>query len=147
MHIMKYSFLIVAFLGFTTVHSQNWVSNFDQALETAVSENKPVILVFSGSDWCAPCIKLDKSVWQTDAFKAYAKDHYVLYKADFPRKKANQPNEGRLAKNKELAEKYNPKGHFPLVLVLDANGKTLGTTGFKNLGADAYVSHLNSFLK
>ena len=47
-------------------------------------------MVFSGSDWCAPCIKLDKAVWQSEEFKKEAETNWVIYKADFPKKKANQ---------------------------------------------------------
>ena len=56
------------------------------AKKEASEQNKKVLLVFSGSDWCGPCIKLDKNVWQSDAFKAESKKNWILIKADFPKK-------------------------------------------------------------
>ncbi len=49
-----------------------------------------MLLVFHGSDWCAPCIKLQKKIWQSEQFKTYSKESLVIVKLDFPRKKANQ---------------------------------------------------------
>lgn len=113
----------------------------------AVDENKPIILVFSGSDWCGPCIKLDKSIWKSTAFKTYAVEKYVLYKADFPRKKANQLSDTLIQQNAELADRFNKNGYFPLVLVLNAQEEVLGITGYKKLPPESYISLLNSFIK
>ena len=104
-------------------------------------------MVFSGSDWCAPCIKLDKTVWQSEAFKNEAEKNWIIYKADFPKKKANQLAVEMTEQNKKLAEKYNQNGSFPLVLLLDKNGKALGMTGFKNVSAEEYVNLIKSFQK
>lgn len=113
----------------------------------ANEKDKPLILVFAGSDWCGPCIKLDKNVWQSEEFKKYSKENYILYKADFPRKKANKLSKTIAVKNDELAEKYNSQGHFPLVLVLDNNGNVLGKTGYVKGTPTTYIAHLNTFLK
>ena len=56
------------FIG-TTGYSQNWKTNFEEAKIEAAKENKNILLVFSGSDWCAPCIKLENVVWKSDAFQ------------------------------------------------------------------------------
>lgn len=127
--------------------AQNWEANYDNALLKAQNENKPLILVFAGSDWCAPCILLDKQIWQSDEFKNYAKTNLVLYKADFPRKKVNKLEQGKTLDNEMLAEKFNPKGYFPLVVVLNKNEMVLGTTGYKRKEPKAYITLLNSFLK
>jgi thioredoxin-related protein len=126
---------------------QNWVSDFDNALAQSSKESKPLILVFSGSDWCAPCMKLEKTIWQSDTFKAYSSENYILYKADFPKKKKNHLSTEILTKNKELAERYNPQGYFPLVLVLDKEAQVLGTTGYKRVGPKKYVQLLDAFLQ
>ena len=60
---------------------------FFQAKEKAFKEHKKLLLVFSGSDWCIPCIRLEKEVWQDSIFLAYAKENLVLYRADFPKRK------------------------------------------------------------
>lgn len=144
---MKVVSCICAFLFSIFAFSQNWQNSFTEAVLLAKEENKPIILVFAGSDWCAPCIKLDKTIWQSDDFKTYSKKHYILYKADFPRKKANKLTEARTLQNNTLAERFDPKGFFPLVVVLDANEKVLGTTGYKKIVPNDYISLLNSFIK
>jgi thiol-disulfide isomerase/thioredoxin len=65
-------------------YSQDWKTNFELVKEAA--QSKPIVLVFSGSDWCAPCIKLDKSIWQSTEFKEYAASNLILERADFLRK-------------------------------------------------------------
>ena len=64
-NIVAFLMVFTSFLGY----SQNWKTNFEEAKTQAMNENKNILLVFSGSDWCAPCIKLDKTVWQSEEFK------------------------------------------------------------------------------
>lgn len=131
----------------TVVSAQNWQHNFEKAKEMALKENKSIILVFSGSDWCGPCIKLDNQIWKSDEFKNYANNNYILVKADFPRKKSNSLSKEQLTHNENLAEKYNKKGYFPMVVVFNADGKVLGETGYKNISPKEYIQHLQSFIK
>ena len=128
-------------------YSQNWKINFESAKQEALKENKNILLVFSGSDWCAPCIKLENVVWKSEAFKTEAEKNWVLYKADFPKKKANQLSLELTESNKQLAEKYNKNGSFPLVILLDKTGKVIGMTGFKNISATDYIQYLHSLEK
>ncbi|MGB5431260.1 thioredoxin family protein, partial [Eudoraea sp.] len=61
---MKVSIVLLAvFLASGTLFAQDWQTDFERAKEMAKSGNKPIILVFQGSDWCAPCIKLDQQIW------------------------------------------------------------------------------------
>jgi thioredoxin-related protein len=138
---------LVLILFSAVVFAQDWQPTYTEALTCAKKNNIPLILVFSGSDWCAPCIKLDRSIWQSDDFKAYAKDNYVLYRADFPRKKNNKLSKVLSEQNSELADRFNPKGHFPLVVILNTNEKELGTTGYKKIAPKEYISLLNTFIK
>jgi thiol-disulfide isomerase/thioredoxin len=131
----------------TFAFSQNWKNNLEEAKSIASTENKPIILVFSGSDWCGPCIKLDRNIWQSDAFKKEANLKWILVKADFPKKKANQLSETQTKTNKLLAEKYNPNGNFPLVVVLDKDLKVTGMTTYKNINPEAYIALLHSLEK
>lgn len=96
--------------------------DFDKMLMQAKSEHKKVLLYFSGSDWCAPCIKFKKNFIHNDEFKAYADSHILIFNADFPRKKANQLSKELTNQNKNLAEKYNPNGYFPYIVLLDDSG-------------------------
>lgn len=144
---MKKLIVLLFLTTFSTAFSQNWETHFAEAKARAIKENKNILLVFSGSDWCAPCIKLDKNVWQSEAFDKASKENWVAYKADFPKKKGNQLSEELTNENKALAEKYNKGGNFPLVVLLDKNGKVLGMESFKNISAEEYVQLIHSFEK
>lgn len=146
---MKKSFTLVFLflLSISTVLAQGWLLDFAKAKEIASKENKPIILVFQGSDWCAPCIKLDREIWSTETFKKYASEHYVMVKADFPMKKENAIPEEQRAANIVLAEAYNKNGLFPLVVVLDSEGKILGETGYKKTSPEEYINELNALAK
>lgn len=140
--------IIIAFVFIGSLgYSQNWKTNFEEAKLEASAENKNILLVFSGSDWCAPCIKLDNVVWKSEAFQLEAEKNWVIYKADFPKKKANQLSAELTESNKKLAEKYNRNGSFPLVLLLDKTGKVIGMTGFKNISAAEYIQLIHSLEK
>lgn len=140
--------IIVLFLFFISYgNAQNWKSNLEEAKSQATNENKDILLVFSGSDWCGPCIKLEKNVWKSDAFKKESEKKWVLVRADFPKKKANQLSAELTENNKKLAEKYNKGGSFPLVVLLDKTGKVLGMTGFKNVSAEDYIEIIKALKK
>ncbi|WP_405383026.1 thioredoxin family protein [Maribacter sp. LLG6340-A2] len=139
--------LLTMVFGISATFAQDWQTDFNTAKELAEAKNLPIILVFQGSDWCAPCIKLDRAVWSTQEFKDYAKEHFVMLQADFPRRKKNALSEEQLNKNKTLAERYNPQGIFPFVVVMNANGKVFGETSYKKLSPKEYISEINSFIK
>jgi thioredoxin-related protein len=91
----------------------------------AKSSNKLILLNFSGSDWCGPCIQLKKEVFESEQFKAFAEGKLVLVRADFPRLKKNQLEKSQQAKNDLMAEKYNTDGKFPLTVLINADGKVM----------------------
>lgn len=139
--------LVVMFVSVSTTMAQDWNTDIKIAKEIASKESKPIILVFQGSDWCAPCIKLDREIWSTDTFEKYAKDNYVMLKADFPRRKKNALSETQTKANAQLAEKYNKQGFFPFVVVLDSSGKVLGESSYKKTTPENYIKELNTFTK
>lgn len=122
--------------------AQDWASSWSHATDSATTLNKPILLVFSGSDWCAPCIKLDRDIWSTAVFQSYAKKNLILYKADFPRRKANQLPEPLASENKQLSAQYNTKGYFPLVVLLSPKKDILGQTAYLNISPEAYIEKL-----
>ncbi|MCF6307141.1 MAG: thioredoxin family protein [Flavobacteriaceae bacterium] len=143
----KLVFFSLFFIASIGANSQNWIKDIDEAKQIASEKNLRIILVFQGSDWCAPCIKLDREIWSTEEFKAYAKDHYVMLQADFPRSKKNKLSKEQQEKNNKLAEKYNKNGYFPFVVVLDKNGKVLEETGYFKTTPQGYIEQLNSSSK
>jgi len=138
--------ILFLFIG-TLSYSQNWKTNFEEAKAQSISENKNILLVFSGSDWCAPCIKLENTIWKSEDFKKESEQKWIIYKADFPKKKANLLSAELTARNKKLAEQYNKSGNFPLVLLLDKTGSVLGITGYKNITPQEYIQIIHSFEK
>ncbi len=145
---MKSLLPILLFFTFGVLQAQLWQDNYKDAVSVAQEVNKPIVLVFSGSDWCAPCIRLKRNILESEDFKTYADSHYVLYNADFPRKKKNQLPEAKLNSNKSLAEQFNPKGHFPLIVVLNEQQTVLGKTGFnRKTTPKEYIALLNSFVR
>ena len=140
----KYNIFLFLLLG-TIGFSQSWKTSFKEAKVQATAENKNILLVFSGSDWCAPCIKLDKTIWQSEEFKNESAQKWVIYKADFPKKKANLLPAELTESNKKLAEQYNKAGNFPLVLLLNPAGSVLGISGYKNMSPQEYIQLIHSF--
>ena len=130
---------------FISANAQEWLTDMNEAKKIAIDENHNIVLVFQGSDWCAPCMKLEKEVWSTEEFQSYSKDHFVMIKADFPKRKSNRLDDLQQEKNNKLAEKYNKQGYFPLVVVLDKNGKVLGKSGYNKMNASEYIKLLNSY--
>ena len=142
---MKKSLSILLLTSCLMVFSQDWETSYKSSITKAQNQNKKIILVFQGSDWCGPCIKLSKEIWSTEDFIAYSKENYILIQADFPRKKKNALDKEQQKINNFLAEKYNPNGYFPLVVVLNKNGDVLGKTGYKKTNPKQYINLLESF--
>ena len=137
------SFLLISTIA--TINAQEWHTNFKLAKEIALKEHKNLILVFQGSDWCGPCIKLDKEIWSQEEFKAYAKNNFVMVKVDFPKRKKNKLTAKQQEKNYQLSEIYNKQGFLPRVIILNENGKVLGETGYKKMTPKKYIKLLASF--
>lgn len=143
---MKTIFTILALVVFTfNTTAQEWLTDMNKAQELAKETDKAIVLVFKGSDWCAPCIKLDKQILHSETFKLYAKDHFIMVEADFPRRKKNKLSKELTAHNAALAERYNKQGIFPFVIVLSADGKKLGETGYYKTTPSKYILALAGF--
>ncbi|MGN6395863.1 MAG: thioredoxin family protein [Mucilaginibacter sp.] len=115
--------LAIFFMLFTG--GATWLGNFETAKTEAVKEHKLILINFSGSDWCGPCIRLRKEILESNDFESYAAAHLVLVRADFPRLKKNQLSKEQVKLNEALADKYNSQGKFPYTLLVDENGKVL----------------------
>ena len=121
-----------------------WLTSFSQAQEIARKEKKALFILFTGSDWCPWCVRLHDEVLTRPEFQEYARKKLVLVLVDFPRKKGQTPEQKKA--NQALAQKYEVQG-FPTVLLTDANGSIIGTTGYQRGGAASYVKHLETLLK
>lgn len=122
-----------------------WTGNFTEAQQQAQTRHQQILINFSGSDWCGPCIRLRKEILESAAFETYAKDHLVLVRADFPRQKKNQLPPEQVKLNEALAEKYNPEGKFPYTLLVDENGKVLRSwDGYPDESPEKFVQQITS---
>lgn len=121
-----------------------WRSDFKKALNAASEKNRPILVNFSGSDWCGWCIRLDEEVFNKPVFKDFAEDNLVLFVADFPRTKEVPPDTKQ--QNDELARTYGVRG-FPTILLLDKEGGVIGRTGYQRGGPEAYVEHLKEMIR
>lgn len=117
-----------------------WITNYKDAIKIAKEKKIPILVDFSGSDWCGWCKKLDQEVFQKKEFKEYAKKNFVLLLLDFPRA-GNQSAELK-TQNKKLAQKFQVQG-FPTILVLDSTGKKIAKGGYIPGGPKAFIKFLD----
>jgi thioredoxin-related protein len=140
--------LAIAVMAFFTTTTVTWQGDFDSAKTQAAKEHKLIVINFSGSDWCGPCIRLRKEILESATFENYATDHLVLVRADFPRQKKNQLSKEQVKLNEALADKYNSEGKFPYTLLVDETGKVLFQwDGFPNETPDQFVSQIDEIVQ
>ncbi|MEI7927768.1 MAG: thioredoxin family protein [Verrucomicrobiales bacterium] len=142
-HLILKSLAIFAASCSLGLAAEGWGEDFEAAKAVAAKDKKPILVDFTGSDWCGWCIKLDKEVFSQKEFKEYAKDNVVLLKLDFPHEK-HQTSKIK-SQNEALSKKFGVQG-YPTVLLLDADGNKIGETGYQEGGAAKYVEHLKELL-
>ena len=142
MKLFSINLLILSSLVFT-----GWETDFELAKQKAHKEHKYILLNFSGSDWCGPCIRMKEEIFENTEFKNYADTNLVLLNADFPRAKKNQLEKKQQEKNDKLAEKYDPDGSFPFTVLMNDEGKVLNNwEGFPGKGATDFVKQVKEIL-
>jgi len=129
-----------AFMSFT-----KWENNLDNAKKKASETHKYILLNFSGSDWCGPCIRMHKEIFNDSSFASFSDKNLVLINADFPRLSKNQLSKEAQDNNEMLADKYNSKGAFPYTVLLDADGKVLKSwDGLPKETPSAFVNEIET---
>ena len=123
---------------------EGWVVDFEKAKAQAAKEGKSILMEFTGSDWCPPCMALHDNVLTQPEFLDYADKNLKLVEIDFPR---NKPlNVLVELANKTLAEKYNVQS-FPTLIVMDAAGEILHRDeGYGSQNAKAFTGDLKAAL-
>ncbi len=132
--------------SYPSADTLQWLLDLEQAKTQARAESKHLLLFFSGSDWCKPCIKMKKEVLETLTFRNYARQHLICVLADFPRYKKNRLSKEQTAKNEALAQQYNPEGVFPQAVLAEVNGKVLTKTSYQPGGPNGFVEFLRKHL-
>jgi len=120
----------------TPSNGPSWLTSMETAQEQSRETGKPILVDFTGSDWCGWCVKLKAEVFDTSEFEEWAAKNVVLLELDYPRRK-KLPTELK-AQNEKLAKQYNIKG-FPTILLLDADGKVLGRMGYMRGGPGTWT--------
>lgn len=121
-----------------------WLTDYKEALAQAKKENRPVLMDFTGSDWCGWCMKLNKEVFSQAAFKDYAKANLVLLEVDFPRGKTQ--SEAVKKQNAELEQKFQIQG-YPTIILVDANGNKIAEGGYLEGGPQPFIDWIKSSIK
>jgi protein disulfide-isomerase len=123
---MSYRNLLLGFVSYFAASvvalAADWQTDLSKALEKAKAENKFVLLDFTGSDWCGPCIELNNQALSRPEFLTYADKHLVLVEVDFPKKKKQSAE--LMKQNEQLYRQYgiDEKG-YPTIVLLDPAGK------------------------
>lgn len=120
-----------------------WIEDFRVGLAKAEGLQRHLLIFFTGSDWCPYCIRLDKQVLSTEAFKKETSKDFIFVKLDFPRTTPQDP--GIRAQNQRLSElfskRFNLQG-YPTIYLADPTGTPYAQTGLNDLGPKAYVEDL-----
>ena len=144
---------LVFILGTISLQAQElyWENNVNKAIEVSKKTKKPMLLFFTGSDWCGWCIRLQKEVLRTPEFAAWAQKNVVLVELDYPRSKP-QTNEIK-QQNGQLQQIFGIQG-YPTVhfaTVTESKGKinfqSLGNTGYVAGGPSAWLAVADGILK
>ena len=152
---MKKIIIFGFILFFQSLYSQqstlNWYTDLNKAVNISLTENKPLMLFFTGSDWCGWCIRLKKEVFNYPEFETWTKNNVVLVELDFPRRKTIDPR--ILNQNRELARIFGVSGYPTVWFVnpqkLDSNKLNfvkLGKLGYLAGGTNKWISTAENFL-
>lgn len=128
----------------TQSQSIKWYTNYNDAATTAKKENKPMLLFFTGSDWCGWCKKLHQEVFASPEFAQMVGNEFVFVDVDFPMNKKLPEDIAKI--NNGLKQKYGITG-YPTVVILSSSGSFVAETGYRPGGGKAYAQYLQQLMK
>lgn len=139
-------YLFIALVVFISGSSEeiSWISDYEKAMEQAREEKKPMMLFFSGSDWCPWCKKMDKKILKDPAFIDEMREIFVFALVDFPKKK-KLPDK-IIQQNQLLMKKFEVEG-FPTLLLLDSGQNLIAKAGYLPLNGKQYADHIKEILE
>lgn len=144
---------LLLFAGSFAAEAQElvWETNVSKALEVSNKTKKPLMLFFTGSDWCGWCIRLQKEVLKTPEFAVWAKENVVLVELDYPTRIVQTAEIKK--QNEELQQIFGIQG-FPTIILVNGTTKDgkvnfegLGSTGYVAGGPTAWLAVANEFLR
>jgi thioredoxin-related protein len=141
-NILFIAFILFTFISFSQKEELTWHTDLQKAIVVAQKEKKPLMLFFTGSDWCGWCHKLQKEVFFQDPFKKWAKENVVLVEVDFPSKNGEafkrQTDEIR-QQNNLLQQQFSVRG-YPTVWFVNPEKTKEGKINLSQLGQTGYVA-------
>lgn len=138
---MLFSLFAFCCFGLKCSAEISWTTNYQQALQQSRASDKPILLFFTGSDWCPYCVKLDREVFETAEFSRLAGDRFIFVMLDQPRRQTQSAEYS--ASVNQLQQKYGITG-LPTVILIDSSERVIGQLGYKAGGPAAYAQLLLS---
>ncbi|NWK56404.1 DUF953 domain-containing protein [Verrucomicrobiaceae bacterium N1E253] len=133
---------MIAISASAVAGGKDWMTNVDDALAKAKTDKKPVMVEFTGSDWCPPCIMMDKKVFSKKSFVSKASEKFILVKIDIPR-----ADKELSKKNQKVLKKYKVQG-VPTVVLFDEEGKEFNRfTASQYPDVSKFLAHLDQALE
>ena len=124
-----------------------WNTDFERAKSAATSSEQIILMSFQGSDWCANCKRLEHTLFENSDFIDFYSGNLTMLKVDFPMKKENRLSKEQVKHNDALAEKFNPDGSFPKVIILNAKGEKLGEMTYPSKTVEEYITSIKTFIE
>jgi thiol-disulfide isomerase/thioredoxin len=122
-----------------TQASEEWLTNYDEALAESTRSGKPVFVLFTGSDWCPHCRTLEDRVFATSEFQSWSDEHVVLLMLDLPESGISPAVRSERSR---ICIKYGVRT-FPSVLVIDSYGeKILEEKGYRGTPASTWIKRI-----
>ncbi len=148
----KHLVIFILIISALTTQAQEltWHTDVNKASELSIKSKKPLMLFFTGSDWCGWCIRLQKEVFKTPEFIKWANENVTLVELDFPRRKQLEPTLAQ--QNKNLEQMFAIRGYPTVWFVTPAlvDGKMtfnrLGSTGYVANGPQGWLPGANQIL-
>lgn len=118
-----------------------WVEDADEAVRQAAAGKRDMLLLFTGSDWCPPCQKLEQETLSQADFLRQAEKDWLLVKLDFPRARELPP---AIAQANERWRSHFGVGGFPTIVVTDSRQRPVGFLGYMEGGPVAMLAELRN---
>lgn len=136
---MRHLFFFLVLVASRAIASIPITDDFSKASEIAQAYNRPMVLLFMGSDWCEWSQKMQTEILKRSAFGDLLGNQFIFVKVDFP--EINQQSEALLNQNQELREKFHVES-FPTLVLLDSQGQEMTRLGYVAEEPESYARHL-----
>lgn len=119
--------------------SEGWLTDYDAAMAKAEETGRPVLTIFTGSDWCPHCLTLEENVLATDTFLSWAEENVVLLMIDLPQSGISPEVRSQRS---QVCIKYGVRT-FPSALLIAPTGEKITVkTGYTGLSAQTWVAQM-----